>query len=212
MSGAAAVKRHLLPLGVAIAALVIAAGGDALGTLTRYDRLAIGQGELWRLFTGNFAHLGWPHLAMNLAGLALVWLLFGSLYSAARWAWIIAASALGTGLCLYFADPEVIWYVGLSGALHGLFAAGGLADLTVRPREAAVFLAAVTAKLAWEQYAGPLPGSEETAGGPVLVQAHLYGAVSGVAAVVVLNAKKIKKISRGETRKKPDVKSNTERK
>ncbi len=35
-------------------------------------------------------------------------------------------------------------------------------------------------KLVWEGVMGPMPGSESTAGGPVVVQAHLYGSVGGL--------------------------------
>ena len=41
----------------------------------------IAEGEYWRLLSGHFAHLGYPHLALNLAGLLLVWLLVGRLYA-----------------------------------------------------------------------------------------------------------------------------------
>ena len=47
------------------------------------------------------------------------------------------------------------------------------------------------AKLGWEQLAGPLPFTGETAGGPVIVDAHLYGAVGGaLAALLIIAAEK----------------------
>ena len=49
-----------------------------------------------------------------------------------------------------------------------------------------VILALVMAKLLFEQLIGPLPGSETTSGGPVVIDAHLYGAVGGVIAVLIL--------------------------
>ena len=41
-------------------------------------------------------------------------------------------------------------------------------------------LLAVVGKIVWEQVVGPMPFSESTSGGPVLVDAHLYGAVGGL--------------------------------
>jgi hypothetical protein len=76
--------------------------------------------------------------------------------------------------------------VGLSGVLHGLLVAGLLHGLmTPRRRESAVVLALVFAKLAYEQLAGPLPGSAATAGGAVIVDAHLYGAIAGLAGACI---------------------------
>ena len=73
-------------------------------------------------------------------------------------------------------------YVGLSGLLYGLLVAGLLAGVLERDREAIILAAFVIAKLAWEQFAGPMPGSEATTGGKVIVEAHLYGALGGLLA------------------------------
>jgi len=47
------------------------------------------------------------------------------------------------------------------------------------PKSAGLLLALIIGKLAWEQVAGALPGSESVAGGNVVVNAHLYGAIGG---------------------------------
>jgi hypothetical protein len=44
---------------------------------------------------------------------------------------------------------------------------------------------AVLMKIMFEQLIGPLPGSEQSAGGDVVVNAHLYGVLAGVAAAAV---------------------------
>jgi rhomboid family GlyGly-CTERM serine protease len=76
-------------------------------------------------------------------------------------------------------DPGLDWYVGLSGVLHGLFAAGALRHWRERPAAAALMLAVLAGKLLWEQLLGPLPGTSSVAGGPVIVDAHLFGALGG---------------------------------
>ena len=43
-----------------------------------------------------------------------------------------------------------------------------------------ILLLLLVAKISWEQFSGPVPGSELTSGGPVVVDAHLYGALGGV--------------------------------
>jgi membrane associated rhomboid family serine protease len=68
----------------------------------------------------------------------------------------------------------------MSGLLHGLLAAGIVPRLRQLQAETAMLLTLLVAKIAWEQLSGPLPGSESTSGGPVVVAAHLYGAIGGV--------------------------------
>lgn len=151
-----------------------------LAPLLRYQRSLIGD-EPWRLLSGNLVHLGWSHLWLNLAGLALIQALFGQRLGPRQW-WavmLLVSAAVGAGLRLW--QPQLEWYVGLSGSLHGLFAAGLLLDLRLAPLSGTLLGVAFTAKLAWEQLHGALPGSAEAAGGPVLVDAHLYGALAGLA-------------------------------
>ena len=54
-----------------------------------------------------------------------------------------------------------------------------MTDLKTRRWDAWILLMLVIIKLAYEQLWGPMPGSESTAGGKVVVDAHLYGAIFG---------------------------------
>jgi rhomboid family GlyGly-CTERM serine protease len=92
-------------------------------------------------------------------------------------------AAIDAGFWFFY--PELEWYVGLSGVLHGLLVAGLFAGLVQRDREAVILTLFVIAKLAWEQLAGPLPGSESSSGGVVIVDAHLYGAIGGLAGALL---------------------------
>lgn len=158
---------------------VVALIGSDASQWLRYDRNAILAGQLWRVITGHFTHLGWSHLAMNLAGLALIWAIFGSHISWRRWLMILLVGAAGTSMGLLLLNPQLRWYVGLSGVLHTLFIAGCLAELKNHRWDSWILLSLVIAKLLYEQVWGPVPGSESTAGGNVVVDAHLYGAVFG---------------------------------
>lgn len=166
----------------ALAALAIAleSGGAGFRSVLAWDRAAIGAGELWRLVSGHLVHLGWSHLVLNLTGLALILWVVGGAYACWRWLLIAVISLVAIDLGFWWLDPSLDRYVGLSGLLHGLLAAGLLRGAIGRDPEALVLAALVLAKLAWEQFAGPLPGSAETAGGNVIVNAHLYGAVGGL--------------------------------
>lgn len=168
---------HWLVLLLALACVSLQYAG--LSDTLRFERSLIGAGQWWLLLSGNFVHLGPSHLWMNLAGLALVVALVWHNFTAVQWLFLIVLSSLCVGVGLWFFNPEVMAYVGFSGALHGLILAGTLADLRVYPRSAAVLLVFIVGKLIWEQVSGALPGSESVAGGQVLVDAHLYGALAG---------------------------------
>ena len=169
-----------------IAAGLLLIGGESVREWLRFDRVAIVHGELWRLLTGHLVHLGWPHFLLDAMGLCLVWYLVGESLSAAGWAIVGIASIGVIDAGFWFMNPELQWYVGLSGLLHGVLAGGILASLR-RPRVEIVILGLLLiAKLAWEQAYGPLPGTAAASGGPVVVDAHLYGAIGGVLAVTLL--------------------------
>ena len=162
--------------------LLLAAGGDELRALGRYDRGAIGAGEYWRLVSGQLVHLGLGHLWPNLAALAIVGVLFADVFRSRDWWFTAAASASAVDAGLYALEPNVHWYVGLSGVLHGFVAAGALALLFERQAFGIVLGADLVVKLAYEQFAGAVPFTAESVGGPVVVAAHLYGALGGLAA------------------------------
>jgi rhomboid family GlyGly-CTERM serine protease len=154
----------------------------------RYDRADIAAGELWRLATGHFVHLGSTHLLLNIAGLAVVWLLIGTGFTQVGWVLVTALSVALIDLGFWFLDPGLQWYVGMSGLLHALLVAGIISQIREAPGESTALGLLVAAKITWEQVAGPLPGSEISAGGPVVVDAHLYGALAGIIAGKMVGA------------------------
>ncbi len=168
---------NLLALSVVFICLALQLAGA--NNELRFDRLAISSGNWWLLLSGIFVHLGWNHLALNLAGFALVVSLVWINFNAREWLLVILLSSLGVGLGIYFFDPALNYYVGFSGTLHGLIMAGALADIRRYPKGSILLLLMVVAKLGWEQLYGPMPGSESAAGGAVAVNSHLFGAVTG---------------------------------
>jgi rhomboid family GlyGly-CTERM serine protease len=166
-------------LAILAVCLVLAAGGDEWRELGRYQRDAIESGEYWRLVSGHFVHLGLGHLWPNLAALVVIGALFDDVFDHAAWWRASLASAAAIDLGLYWFDPNVLWYVGLSGVLHGFVAAGAVALLAQRQPLGAVLAVGLGAKLAFEQVVGPVPFTAVSVGGPVVVAAHLYGAAGG---------------------------------
>lgn len=172
---------------VALACLQLpSVAGDAARGLLRYERDAIAAGELWRLLTAHVVHLGMRHAALNAIGLVLVWSLFARDFTPRRWLAVTLASVLAIDAGLWWLSPEVEWYVGASGVLHGLMAAGALAH--VRRHEPFGWALAIllAGKLALEQFVA-LPFAGDM---PVVRQAHLYGAIGGLAASLALPSRR----------------------
>lgn len=165
--------------GVSIVAITIAALGDSGRDLLAFDRVAISGGEYWRLLTAHFTHLGWKHLFYNLLGLTIITYLVGTTLRAGEWAmtWSLAIPTVSAGL--WFWQPDLAWYVGLSGVQHALLTAGLVATIGRWGIDLWVVAIVVAGKLLYEQLFGPLPFSEGASGDAVIVAAHLYGAVSG---------------------------------
>ena len=179
--------RNALPALVIVgAAALLWLGGTELRDALSFDRPAIRSGEAWRLLSGHLVHLGTSHVLLNVAGVALVWLLVGKEFTVLEWALISVFVVVAIDAGLWWLNPELEWYVGLSGALHGWLAAGVVAGMVKRRQDAWLLAALIAAKLVFEQWQGPVPGSAESAGGPVIVDAHLYGAIAGAVAGFVL--------------------------
>jgi rhomboid family GlyGly-CTERM serine protease len=176
----------LVPAVAAGVALAAQLPGETARMLLRYDRSDIAGGEPWRLLSGHFVHLDWPHLLLNVAGLLLVWVLVGRAYRPLQWAIVLFGSIAVIDIGFWWLEPGLEWYVGLSGALHGLFAAGLVGSWRQRPVESALLGLALLAKLAWEQFSGSLPGTSEFVAGAVITEAHLYGAIGGLLAALAL--------------------------
>ena len=165
--------------------------GPEVTAALRYERAAVLDGQWWRLVTGHLVHADAAHLAWNLAGAALVWWLFGAEYGRLEWLVIVVASAAAIDIAFLGGMPGLDWYVGLSGVLHGCMAAG-LAAWLARARDPLVLLVAIlfAAKLIYEHWQGPLPFTAGTLALPVIVEAHSYGAIGGLAAALAVRARR----------------------
>lgn len=152
----------------------------------RYDLALIKSGDYWLLLSGNIVHLNWAHWGLNIAGLAIVAFFFSAYGSLFHWLLVIFVSAIFVGLGLYWFNPEVTTYVGLSGVLHGLFIYGGVREIRFYPASGYALLLILVGKLIWEIFYGAVPGSEELTEGRVVTDAHLYGALGGALAALLL--------------------------
>ena len=158
---------------------------DAWRAWSPYDRIAVSEGEVWRIVSGNFIHLGWSHLALNAIALLIMAWLFLEDRRLRVWGvdvLLCAAAVLGG---LYLFSPEIYWCVGLSGVLHGLFVIGALSWIVQGIDLGKWLLLGVTLKLLWEQIVGEMPLSGDIVGGGIVTDAHLWGALGGLIAFSV---------------------------
>jgi hypothetical protein len=103
-----------------------------------------------------------------------MWSLFAQDYDAVEWCVIVLSGALAISSGLWWLSPRVSWYVGASGVLHSVMAAGAARHLALRAWDRWILSLGLCVKLVWEQWAGPHAPL-------IVVDAHLYGALCGFA-------------------------------
>lgn len=134
----------------------------------------------WRYWTGHWVHLGWKHLLLNFVALVLLPVLFVKCHSK-QLLWGLLSIAPVLSLMLYFCQPQLMVYAGLSGVLHGIFVALALYHLAFQSERilALLLLLGVGLKLYTEQHYGDSQ-TADIIGFSVIIDAHLYGAMCGV--------------------------------
>lgn len=135
------------------------------------------SGQLWRWWTAHGVHVSWIHWALN--SIALVFLPLILPVSAGRLLSLLLLLPLWISCWLALDYPEVIRYAGLSGVLHGLYAAAALSSRPGDRRFAQLLLAGLMIKLAVEWGFGDL-GTAQLIGQPVLTAAHRLGVLGAL--------------------------------
>jgi len=161
----------------AVVAVLHGTAGSAPELLV-FDRVAIVDGEFWRLLTGHWVHSDGEHLAWNVAGLLVLGWLFEPLLRARLLA-VLLIGIVGVGLAIWYALPDLDRYCGLSGILNSLLAAG-LCQMWRTAREPLVALAGAgaVAKIAIEMFSATALFTHSAWSSVPLV--HAIGFFSGV--------------------------------
>lgn len=143
----------------------------------------VASGEWWRIVTSQVVHLSMNHALLNAAGFLIVSLAFRQDVNARREMGVLLISMIGVGLGIYLFNPEIGWYVGLSGAIYGVLVHHLMVGARRTPVIASGFLVFVLGKVIYEQFlAGPDRDIEQFIGGTVAEDAHLYGVIVGLVA------------------------------
>lgn len=141
----------------------------------------VASGEWWRLVTSQVVHLSMNHALLNAAGFLIVSVAFRQDVTARREMGVLLVSMVGVGLGIYLFNPEIGWYVGLSGAIYGVLVHHLMVGARRTPVIASGFLVFVLGKVIYEQFlAGPDRDIEQFIGGAVAEDAHLYGVIVGL--------------------------------
>lgn len=140
----------------------------------------------WRWVTTHLIHLNWPHLWLNIGSLLVTFALLPVLLQLRLLLPLLLFSCVGvsSGLLLWDLQNGYGQVVGFSGVLYGLLVVGAV-HYWGRDSITYWVLLFVVGKIAWEQIVGASTTSEAILGDPVAVNAHLYGAISGVLFVLV---------------------------
>lgn len=156
----------------------------------KYDPLIV-QGEIWRLFTPMFIHIGAEHLALNMLTLYFLGSQLEQLFGKWRFLLIYLVSGIGGNIASFAFSPSIS--AGASTALFGLFGAYLMLGESFRQVPsirmiARQFLVLIILNLAFDLFASGID-----------LYGHLGGLVAGflVAYVVgVPNLGKIEKLKR----------------
>jgi membrane associated rhomboid family serine protease len=154
--------------------------GDDLGALLALDKVAIAQGEVWRLWTVTLVHAPINqnplHLLFNMYALWLAGPFVERLYGRVAFLAFYLVAALGGSLAS-FAIGEAQYAVGASGAIFGLFGVLTAVQFVHRPvldRQSRSFLGQIVALAVLNVVLGFVES------GIVDVWAHMGGLATGV--------------------------------
>lgn len=93
---------------------------SAMRQALEYDRAAVAGGEVWRIVTGHFIHWNLEHLLWNVAVFCLLGIL-SELYDKKGYFLCLSVGTLMIPLILWWLQPDLGSYRGLSGMASGLF-------------------------------------------------------------------------------------------
>ncbi len=158
----------LLLAGAAVVIYAIAGPAPA-GLL--FDRAALARGEVWRLLTAHLVHSDRAHLAWNLAALVPLGALLELRAGCRGWRYlgVLAIGAFAVDAWLWWLEPDLALYCGLSGILNSLFAA--LAVTLWRETRHPAFLLALAGNL--------VKIAVEAANGAALLPTTIWASVPG---------------------------------
>lgn len=179
-------RDYLLYIFLLVTIVVFALAEPVSSHWLMFDRDAINNGQVWRLFSAHFVHLSMPHLLGNAMGVALLAYIAGRSLNNLVGISLLIWCVLVVGVGLYGYADYLQRYVGLSGVLHGLLLVAPFISPFYSRRIAMCFLLVIVSKVIWEQssfyddmaMAGLI-------GGRVEANAHMLGVLAGLFFLII---------------------------
>lgn len=164
--------------------------------LLQYHRQSLLDGQVYRLLTTHIVHTNVYHALINFTALVIIGVLSSRHMRPKDW-WVgLAISGLFVSTCLIMLEPQLQWYRGLSGVLHGIVVILILGARQVAGAIRGIFFIGLVLKLILEQAGVVLMPGDQLLGAPVVINAHLYGAMGGVLAYLVLQMTRSRRMFR----------------
>ena len=158
-----------------------------ISRLLIYDRLAVEQGEIWRLFPCHFVHYSPSHLFWNLAVIISVALML-EMQKSLRWRPPLALALLIMGPLLHALEPGMQLFCGLSGLATAMTVCLCLSRIQYAEEAKWVWATTLTllAGKVFIEFRAPSPffAQADAVEFQVIPLAHLIGAASGFLCLV----------------------------
>ena len=156
-----------------------------------YQRQSLEQGQLWRLFSSHFVHLNDKHLALNLIAWVIVFFLGVNYLSLSRWIVLSLVLMLSISVGIYYSVPDISYYGGLSGVLHGYFAYILVEWIKNKQRLSWIILLLLIAKVLMENFSDIGSSTTEYLELRVVTEAHLIGVLVGILGALVPSHRRV---------------------
>lgn len=144
------------------------------------QRTGLQDGLYYQALTGHFLHTNFIHIVFNLLGLLLLWALHGDDYETLSYMSKFIVTCLILSACIYRYSPDIHTYVGLSGAIHGVFAWGCIRDIEKKLISGWLLLVGLVIKVGNEQLNGAGTLMPDLIDASVAIDSHLFGAIIGL--------------------------------
>ena len=164
---------------IAIIVILLAVICTYYQELFLYERHALESGEIWRLLSGHLTHLNNKHLILNMIAWVIIFFLGFNYLSPLKWVVLLLVFSLAISAGLYYFVPEIIFYGGFSGVLHGYFAYILIEWIKSGQKVAWLILLLLIAKVIAENFSDLGSSTAEYLDLRVVTEVHLIGVIIG---------------------------------